>query len=60
MIPPVVASEPGTAQTVDVARRQRGRRTAALQEDGERKRLERRAAEGDSPLREAIGSTAAS
>ena len=30
MIPPVVASERGTAQTVDVARRQRGCRTATL------------------------------
>ena len=40
MIPPVVASERGTAQTADVARRLRGCRTAALYCDGEWKYLE--------------------
>ena len=53
MIPPVVASERGTAQTVDVARRRRGCRTAALYCDGEWKYLESYIIEGDSPVLEA-------
>ena len=53
MIPPVVASERGTAQTVDVARRRRGCRTAALYCDGEWKYLESYITEGDNPVHEA-------
>ncbi len=41
MIPPVVASERGTAQTVDVARRQRGCRTATLYANREQNTLEK-------------------
>ena len=50
MIPPVVASERGTAQTADVARRLRGCRTAALYCDGEWKYLESYIIEGDNPV----------
>ena len=53
MIPPVVASERGTAQTVDVARRQRGCRTATLYLNGEWKYLESYITEGDNPVHEA-------
>ena len=53
MIPPVVASERGTAQTVDVARRQRGCRTATLYRNGEWKYLESYITEGDNPVHEA-------
>lgn len=60
MIPPVVASERGTAQTVDVARRQRGCRTATLYLNGEWKYLESYITEGDSPVHEAKSSIAVS
>ena len=53
MIPPVVASERGTAQTADVARRQRGCRTATLYLNGEWKYLESYITEGDNPVHEA-------
>ena len=53
MIPPVVASERGTAQTVDVARRHRGCRTATLYLNGEWKYLESYITEGDNPVHEA-------
>ena len=53
MIPPVVASERGTAQTADVARRQRGCRTAGLYLNGEWKYLESYITEGDNPVHEA-------
>ena len=60
MIPPVVASERGTAQTADVVRRRRGCRTAALYCDGEWKYLESYIIEGDSPVHEARSSIAVS
>ena len=53
MIPPVVASERGRAQTGTVARPPRGSRTATLHARGERKALESAATDGDSPVREA-------
>ena len=53
MIPLVVASERGRAQTGCVATRRRGCRTATLHDDGERNTLEKVAIEGESPLREA-------
>ena len=53
MIPPVVASERGTAQTADVVRRRRGCRTATLYCDGEWKYLESYIIEGDNPVHEA-------
>ena len=53
MIPPVVASERGTAQTVDVARRQRGCRTATLYANREQNTLENVTIDGDSPVCEA-------
>ena len=52
MIPPVVASDRGTAQTVRVAMHGRGSRTTRWYPDAERKRLERRVVEGDNPVRE--------
>ena len=52
MIPPVVASERGTAQTGDVVRRRRGCRTATLYCDGEWKYLESYITEGDNPVHE--------
>ena len=60
MIPPVVASERGTAQTADVARRQRGCRTATLYLNGEWKYLESYITEGDNPVHEAKSSIAVS
>ena len=60
MIPLVVASERGTAQTVDVARRQRGCRTATLYLNGEWKYLESYITEGDNPVHEAKSSIAVS
>ena len=54
MIPPVVASERGTAQTVDVARRQRGCRTATLYANREQNTLENVTTEGDSPVNESF------
>ena len=50
-IPQVAASERGEAQTGGFIRRGSG--TATSRRQGERSRLERRAAEGDSPVREA-------
>ena len=52
MIPPVVASDRGIAQTVGVAMHRRGSRTTPWYLDAERKRLERRVVEGDNPVRE--------
>ena len=60
MIPPVVASDRGTAQTVDVATRQRGCRTATLYCDGEWKCLESHTIDGDSPVHEARSGIAVS
>ena len=60
MIPPVVASERGTAQTVDVARRQRGCRTATLYANREQNTLENVTIDGDSPVCEAKCSIAVS
>ena len=60
MIPPVVASDRGTAQTADVARRQRGCRTATLYCNGEWKYLESYITEGDNPVHEACASIAVS
>ena len=53
MIPPVVASERGRAQTVAVAMQRRGSRTTTWHGARERKRLESRTAGGESPVREA-------
>ena len=53
MIPPVVASDRGRAQTVAVAMQSRGCRTALSYPDRERNLLESRAVAGESPLREA-------
>ena len=53
MIPPVVASDRGTAQTVGVAMHLRGSRSTAWNFDGERKQLESCITEGDNPVREA-------
>ena len=55
MIPPVVASERGRAQTVHVAMHVRGCRTTPWTPDRERNGLERPAIAGESPLREARG-----
>ena len=60
MIPPVVASDRGTAQTADVARRQRGCRTATLYCNGEWKYLESYITEGDNPVHEAKSGIAVS
>ena len=60
MIPPVVASDRGTAQTADVARRRRGCRTATLYCNGEWKYLESYITEGDNPVHEASVSIAVS
>ena len=60
MIPLVVASERGGAQTRGVATRRGGCRTAALHREGERDALESAAVEGDSPLREPQPGIAAS
>ena len=53
MIPLVVASERGRAQTGTVATQHRGCRTTSWHSDSEQKRLESRTVEGDSPVREA-------
>ena len=53
MIPPVVASERGTAQTHDVAMRRGGCRTTLSHSDCEEKVLERTTVAGDSPVSEA-------
>ena len=60
MIPLVVASERGTAQTVDVARRQRGCRIAILYANREQNTLENVTIDGDSPVCEAKCSIAVS
>ncbi len=64
MILLVVASERGTAQTVDVARRQRGCRTAILYANlyanREQNTLENVTIDGDSPVCEAKCSIAVS
>ena len=60
MIPPVVASERGRAQTRHVATHGGGCRTATLHLRREPDRLESRAIEGESPVGEASGGTAAS
>ncbi len=53
MIPPVVASDRGRAQTVTVARPPRGCRTALWYFNREQNGLESPAVEGESPVREA-------
>ena len=53
MIPPVVASERGRAQTAAVATQPRGSRSTLWHFDGERNGLESPAIVGDSPVREA-------
>ena len=53
MIPPVVASERGRAQTRIVAMPSWGCRTTLWNFRCEQNRLERRTVEGDSPVREA-------
>ena len=53
MIPPVVASDRGIAQTVVVVTQCRGCRTARLYFSCEKNVLERTAIAGDSPLSEA-------
>jgi hypothetical protein len=50
MIPPVVASDRGRAQTAVVVTHPRGCRTALLYFDIETKILERISTEGDSPV----------
>ena len=60
MIPLVVASDRGTAQTADVVRRQRGCRTARLYSNGEWKYLESYITEGDNPVHEAKSGIAVS
>ena len=52
MIPLVVASERGRAQTVVVAMQQRGSRTTVWYSDHEQNVLERTTVDGDSPVRE--------
>ena len=53
MIPPVVASDRGRAQTVDVATHFRGSRTAISRNLGEWNDLESSTVEGESPVCEA-------
>ena len=60
MIPPVVASERGTAQTSGVARRGWGCRTATLYANREQNTLENVTIDGDSPVCEAKCSIAVS
>ena len=60
VIPPVVASERGRAQTETVAMQPRGCRTALSHTDCERNGLERPAIAGESPLREARSGVAVS
>ena len=58
MIPPVVASERGTAQTSGVARRGWGCRTATLYANREQNTLENVTIDGDSPVHSGILSNA--
>ena len=60
MIPLVVASERGTAQTGVVAMPRRGSRTAPSYMNREEKELESSAAAGESPLSEACRGVAVS
>ena len=60
MIPPVVASERGRAQTDVVATHRRGCRTGTLYFYREWKGLERPAVEGESPVDEVFRSVAKS
>ena len=53
MIPPVVASDRGRAQTYYVAMRNRGCRTALSYDESEQKSLESLTIAGDSPVSEA-------
>ena len=53
MIPLVVASERGRAQTCDVATHRRGCRTETLYSNCEWRLLENSTTEGDSPVHEA-------
>ena len=53
MIPQVVASERGAAQTAEVATPPRGSRTESWNGSGERNGLESPSVEGESPVREA-------
>ena len=53
MIPPVVASDRGRAQTRGVAMHPWGSRTALLYFDREEKQLESSVIEGDNPVSEA-------
>ena len=53
MIPPVVASDRGRAQTDSVATHPRGCRTAQLHLKSEEKELESSVIEGDNPVSEA-------
>ena len=53
MIPPVVASDRGRAQTRDVATHLWGSRTALLYFNREKNLLESRVTEGDNPVFEA-------
>ena len=53
MIPPVVASERGRAQTAGVATRRRCCRTESWYSDGEPNGLESPSTEGESPVGEA-------
>ena len=55
MIPPVVASERGRAQTVGVAMHHRGSRTTPWYPDDEQNGLESPTIVGDSPVREVRG-----
>ena len=55
MIPPVVASERGRAQTPFVAMQMGGSRTTSWYLDDERNGLESPAIVGDSPVREVRG-----
>ena len=60
MIPLVVASERGRAQTHVVAMHRGGCRTAVSDSECERKLLERSSIEGDRPVREAQTAVAVS
>ena len=54
MIPLVVASERGRAQTMTVAMQPWGCRTTTWQEDGKWNALERATVEGDSPVHDCL------
>ena len=60
MIPPVVASDRGRAQTAVVATHLRGSRTAPWHTDFEEKVLESSIREGENPVSEARGGLAVS